>query len=44
MGLIDNWAVVIQVLAWCQTGSKPFAEAVMTWFTDACIDHQASMS
>ena len=33
-GPIDNKSVLVQVVAWCRTGTKPLPEAMMTQFTD----------
>ena len=35
---------LIQVMAWLQTGNKPLPEPIVTHFTDACMDHQDTMS
>ena len=34
-GPIDSKSVLVQVMAWRQTGTKPLPEAIMTQFTDA---------
>ena len=36
---IDNKPALVQVIAWCQTGDKPFPEPLMTKFTDADARH-----
>ena len=34
---IDDKAALVQVMAWRQTGDKPFPEPMLTQFTDAYI-------
>ena len=43
-GLIDNMSVLIQVMAWHQTGNEPLSYPMMTQFTDTDICHSVSMS
>ena len=38
-GLIDNKAVLVQLMAWCRTGEKPLTEPMLTQFTDAYMQH-----
>ena len=38
-GPIDNKAVLVQVMAWCQTGTKPLPEPILIQFNDAHIRH-----
>ena len=37
LDLIDNKSVLVQVMTWCRTGSKPLPEPMLTWFTDTYI-------
>ena len=37
--LIDNNSVLVQVMAWHQTGDKPWPEPMLTQFTDAYMRH-----
>ena len=39
IGLIDNRPVLVQVMAWHQTGDKPLLEPTQTQFTDAYLQH-----
>ena len=32
---IDNKPELVQVMAWCQTGTKPLTEPIMSWFIEA---------
>ena len=34
-GQIDSNSVLVQVMAWCQTGDRPLSEPMLTQFTDA---------
>ena len=34
-GSNDNKSVLVQVMAWCQTGAKPLPEPMLAQFTDA---------
>ena len=43
-GQIDNKPALIQIMAWIQSGGKPFSEPLMTWFTDLYLHHSALMS
>ena len=43
-GPIDNKSVLVQVMAWRQTGDKPLPEPRLTWFTDAYMQHSREMS
>ena len=36
---IDNKPVLVQVMAWRQTGNKPLSEPMLTQFTDAYMRH-----
>ena len=38
-GPIDNKLVLVQVMAWRQTGDKPLSEPMLTQFTDAYMRH-----
>ena len=38
-GTIDNKLALIQVMAWRQTGDKPFPEPMLTQFTDTYMWH-----
>ena len=38
-GSIDNNPALVQIMAWRQTGDKPLSEPILTWFTDAYIQH-----
>ena len=38
-GLIDDKSALVQVMAWRQTGDKPFPEPMMTQFIDAYMRH-----
>ena len=35
----DNKSVLVQVMAWHQTGAKPLPEPMMNYFTDAYMRH-----
>ena len=39
-GPTDNKSVLVQIMAWCQTGSKPLFEPMLTQFTDAYMRYQ----
>ena len=39
-----NMAALVQMMAWCQTGTKPLSEAILICCTDAFMHHSASMS
>ena len=43
-GPINNIPVLVQIMAWRQTGDKPLSEPMMTQFKDAYMRHSASMS
>ena len=32
---IDNKPALVQVMTWCQTGSKPLSEPILTQFAEA---------
>ena len=34
---IDNKSSLVQVMAWCQTGTKPLTEAIMSQFSDSTL-------
>ena len=36
---VDNKPALIQVMAWCRTGDKPYPEQMLTHFTDAYMRH-----
>ena len=38
-GLTDNKPVLVQVMAWHQTGDKPLPKPMLTQFTDAYMRH-----
>ena len=38
-GPIDNFATLVQVMAWRRTGDKPLPEPMLTQFTDAFMRH-----
>ena len=38
-GLIDNKSVLVQVMAWRQTGGKPFTEPMLTQFIKAYMQY-----
>ena len=38
-GPLDNKAILVQVMAWPQTGDKPLPEPLLTQFTDAYMRH-----
>ena len=38
-GPIDNKSAMVQVMAWCHTGSKPLPKPMVTLFTDAYMQH-----
>ena len=42
MGTKNNKPVLVQIMAWCQSGDK-LSELTMAYFTDAYFHHQASM-
>ena len=44
LGLIDNMAALVWIMAWRRTGDKPLSEPMMTQFTDAYMSHSASMT
>ena len=44
LGLIDNMATFVQIMAWHQAGTKPLSEPVLVCFTDSCMHHLASLS
>ena len=37
--LINNKPVLVQVMAWCWTGDKPFPDQMLTQFTEAYVWH-----
>ena len=41
---IDNKPALVQVLAWCREGDKPFPEPMLTHFTDANMPHSGTMN
>ena len=41
VGATDDKSLLVQVMAWPQTGAKPLPEPMMTWFTYKC--HLVSM-
>ena len=43
-GPIDNNPALVQILAWRRIDDKPLFEPVLTWFTDAYMQHQREMS
>ena len=43
-GSINNLAALVQMMAWCLTGTKPLSEPTMAWFTDTYMHHSAAMS
>ena len=42
-GPIDNIPVLVQIMAWCQPGTKPISEPMMVWLAYAYMRHSASM-
>ena len=36
---IDNKPAMFQVMAWRRAGDKPLPEPMLTWFTDAYMQH-----
>ena len=44
LGLIDNMAALVQIMAWRRTGDKPLSEPMMAYCTDAYMRLSASMS
>ena len=42
-GVIGDKSTLVQVMAWCQTGTKPLHEPMMTQFTDEFMPHQATV-
>ena len=40
----DNKSILVQVMAWRQTGDKPLPGPMLTQFTDAYMRHQWEMS
>ena len=36
---IDNKPILVQIMAWCQTGDKPLPESMMIQFIDAYMWH-----
>ena len=38
-GPVDNNPALIQTMAWCQIGDKPFSEQMLIRFTDAYMRH-----
>ena len=43
-GPIDNKSSLVQVMAWHQSGGKPFPEPMLIQFPDAYMQHQEEMS
>ena len=43
-GPINNSPALVQIMAWCPTGDKPFSEPVLVSFGDAYMRLSASMS
>ena len=41
---IDNKPALVQAMAWCQTGDKPWPEPMLPQFPDAYMRHSAEMS
>ena len=39
MSRIDNIPALVQVMAWRWTGNKPLSGPMLTWFTDAYMQH-----
>ena len=42
-GPIDNNSALVEVMAWCRTGTKSLPQPMMTKFTNTNIHHQTSM-
>ena len=42
-GPINIMSALVQVMPWCQTGTKPLPEAMTTQFFDEYMCHQISM-
>ena len=38
-GPIDNKPALVQVMAWCRTGTRPLPEPMLIQFTDAYMQH-----
>ena len=43
-GLIDNNPALVQIMAWHQTGNKPFSVPMVAQFNDPYMCHSTSMS
>ena len=43
-GSIDNKSILVQIIAWCQTGDKPLPEPILTQFLNAYIRLLREMS
>ena len=43
-GLINNELALVQIMAWCQRGTKPLSESIMASFIDTYMHHFASIS
>ena len=41
---IDNEPALVQVMAWRRIGDKPLSEPMLTWFTDAYMQHYGEMT
>ena len=39
----DNFAALVQIMAWRRTGDKPLPEPILTLFTDAYMRHFGEM-
>ena len=38
-GPIDNSPALVLIMTWCRIGTKPLSEPMLTWFTDAYMQH-----
>ena len=43
-GLIDNMALLVQIMAWRRPGDKPLSEPMLNQYTDAYMQHFGEMS
>ena len=43
-GPINKIPTLVQIMAWCWSGTKPLSEPMMVKFNDAYMRHSASMS
>ena len=41
---INNIPALVEIMAWLQTGDKPFSQPMRAELDDACMRHSASMS